>query len=189
MSPTNHKAGVRRPLDAYYTPDTLAETLVSLLPIRPTDTALEPHAGGGAFVRALVRRLGKERVWAQDINPAAPGLQELPGGQAEPCDFLEQCLGPAAGPTWIVGNPPYGAAAAHLHRALECTYQHVAFLLRLAFLESTARVPLWTRYPPRKVWVLVQRPSFTGTGTDSCAYGWFWWDLSAVLSSPELSWF
>ena len=29
----------------------------------------------------------------------------------------------------------------------------------------------------RKVWVLAERPSFTGGSTDSAAYGWFWWDL------------
>jgi hypothetical protein len=76
---------------------------------------------------------------------------------------------------WIVGNPPYNQAEAHIRRALGLSGQ-VAFLLRLAMLESRARVDLWRKHPARKVWVLAERPSFTNGKTDSAAYGWFWWD-------------
>jgi hypothetical protein len=56
------------------------------------------------------------------------------------------------------------------------TDQHVAFLLRLGFLESSKRLEFWRRWPCRKVFVLAERPSFTGGGTDSAAYALFWWD-------------
>ena len=55
----------------------------------------------------------------------------------------------------------------------------MAFLLRLAFLESAKRIPFWNEHPCRKVFVLSSRPSFTGDGRhDSAAYGFFWWDKS-----------
>ncbi len=166
----------RDELDRYYTPRALARDLVDLLPIDSNDTVLEPSAGGGAFVVAAGRIVDPQLVSAIDIDPGAPGLDLA--GTGEFGDFLAGPAGDPCTPDWIIGNPPYGDAEAHVRRALEVTGRHVAFLLRLAFLESQARAELWRRCPPRKVWVLQRRPSFNGQGTDSCAYGWFWWDLS-----------
>jgi hypothetical protein len=111
-------------------------------------------------------------------------------------DFLQPGWPDGQSWDWIIGNPPFNEAERHVRRALDLTSRHVAFLLRTAFLESTERVPFWTRHQCdlRKVFVLAQRPSFgqiiqgqeTMFGsqvidfdnkTDSCAYGWFWFDL------------
>lgn len=156
---------MRRPLDAYYTPDALAESLVGLLPIDPRATVLEPHAGGGAFVRALLPRVAT--VYAADINAEAPGLALCPSS-----------VGPFVGSAWtgldwIVGNPPFTDFHEHVDHALKLA-SNVVFLLRLAVMESERRAEMWRRWPLRRVWVLASRPSFTGTGTDSAAYGWFW---------------
>lgn len=172
----------RRPLDAYYTPDALAEALVGLLPIEPTDTVLEPHAGGGAFVRALRPRCA--RVLACDVNPDAEGLALA--DSAYRGDFLSCGIGGR----WTVGNPPFRGFEAHVEHALSLS-RHVAFLLRLAVMESQGRAPLWRRWPLRKVWVLAERPSFTNGGTDSAAYGFFWWDRhhdGAAEIVPGWSW-
>ena len=76
---------------------------------------------------------------------------------------------------WIVGNPPFRGFEQHVDHALTLG-RHVAFLLRLAVLESAGRVECWSRWPLRRVWCLAERPSFTGSGTDSAAYGFFWFD-------------
>jgi hypothetical protein len=162
-------AAERIPLDAYYTPDALAVALVGLLPIEPTDTVLEPHAGGGAFVRALLPRCSG--VMACDINPDAEGLRIA--SASWDLDFLSMRQPSSA--RWIVGNPPFRGFEAHVDHALTLS-RHVAFLMRLAVTESAGRVPMWQRWPLRKVWVLAERPSFTDGGTDSAAYGWFWFD-------------
>ena len=172
----------RRALDAYYTPDDLAEALVSVLPVQEWDTALEPSCGGGAFVRAMQRR--KMQVLGMDIDGEAAGLRGL--SHAIVADFLAYDFAYHE-PLWVIGNPPFSDAEAHVRHALDVTDRHVAFLLRLAFLESRKRVPFWREHPPRKVWVLSERPSFTGGATDSCAYGWFWFDKEH-RGPTELGW-
>lgn len=191
MSATNRGAEYR-PGASYYTPDDLARALVGRLHIPSGMVVLEPHVGGGAFVRALRACDTMSIVQAMDIDPDAPGLAEVKGAVVG--DFLT--TEPALRPDWIIGNPPYGpgpgVAEAHIRRALQVVHPggSVAFLLRLAILESAARVPLWREHPPRKVWALAERPSFTGGGTDSAAYGWVWWDTpySGPTELEVLSW-
>lgn len=160
----------RRKLDAYYTPDDLARALVGVLPVGWRVRVWEPHVGGGAFAEALHDR--GCYVMASDIDPDnqwAPSFDPL----LLACDDFLQLDWSAH---WIVGNPPYRDAMAHVRHALRQTDRHVVFLLRLAFLESRKRAAFWSKHPCRKIWVLSERPSFTGGGTDSAAYGWFWWD-------------
>lgn len=176
----------RRTADTYNTPDAVAKALVRLLPLGPGDVLWEPHVGGGAFARALTEVSPYVRV--SDADPAAPGLQTPDALGSAVIDFLDStATSPWTVPAdWIVGNPPYGEAEAHIRHALRLT-PHVAFLLRLGILESTTRMPLWKDHPPRKVWVLTERPSFTDGGTDSAAYGFFWWS-SEWTAEPTLDW-
>ena len=169
----------RRPLDAYYTPANLARALVATLPITQSCVVLEPHAGGGAFVDALLEV--SSHAHAFDIDPEAPGLTR--NCKSMRVDFLS--LGELAHVDWIVGNPPYRDAEAHVRQALKLA-PNVAFLLRLAFLESTRRIPFWAEHPPYSVTVLAQRPSFIGGKTDSSAYGWFVW-RQRHLKPPTLN--
>lgn len=171
MSSTNRGA-IRAPLDAYYTPDDVARACVAT--IRPEvygATVLEPSAGGGAFVRAL-HAAGAGIVYASDINGDAAGLNE-PASSLGALDFTTLTGPPRF--DWIVGNPPFDAAEAHARRALALSTVGVAFLLRLAFLEGAKRRGFWREHPASVVYGLVSRPSFTGGGTDSAAYGWFVW--------------
>lgn len=161
--------------DAYFTDPILAEALVGLLDIRPGDEVLEPHAGGGAFVDALLRRT--PAVVAADIAPPpCSGWYEQ--------DFLT--LLPTTTFDWVVGNPPFKNFEAHVAQALTVA-PRVAFLLRLAVLESAGRVGVWKVWPLRRVTVLAERPSFTGNGkSDSCAYGWFEWDRAWAGKPAEV---
>lgn len=164
MSSTNRGAK-RTPNDAYYTPDELARKLVALLPVAGR-RVWEPHAGGGAFVLAL-HAAGASGVVATDIDARAPSF-DMPVC-ARQQDFLRASR---TGIDWIVGNPPFQNFEAHIDHALTQA-PNVAFLLRLAAMETKGRIACWKRWPLRKVWVLAERPSFTGSGTDSCAYGFF----------------
>ena len=164
---------MRDPLDRYYTPDDVARRCLELHTWMKGDV-LEPHAGGGAFVRALAEHRDA-RVFVGDLDPDAPGLV-APG--VEPA-YVGSFLGHTGHYDWIVGNPPYRDAEAHVRHALKHA-DRVGFLLRLAFLESQRRRPLWEAHPPSGVWVLSKRPSFTQGGTDATAYGWFVWERGVV---------
>lgn len=164
--------------DRYYTDDAVALRLVRLLDLTGAKRVVEPSVGGGAFVRAI-RAVWPGWIYGIDINHDAPGLDLCPS-QIRGADFLDvgksgDFLDLPNGADWIIGNPPYSHAEAHVRHALTLA-PRCAFLLRLAFLESTKRVAFWRDHQPARVYVLAQRPSFTGGGTDSAAYGWFVWD-------------
>lgn len=181
----------RRALDAYYTPDALADAIVDSLPSRcgpgtgwmilgPGPGAgwiLEPHVGGGAFARAVAGRWPGSLVCGLDIDPSAAGAKDC--ARFEAGDFLAPSLpiDPNNRPSLIIGNPPFDRAEAHIRQALEVVAPGgtVVFLLRLAMLESKQRIALWREHPPSHIDVLSERPSFTGGGTDSAAYGVFRW--------------
>lgn len=166
----------RRAADCYNTPEPLARALVRLIDVAGR-TCWEPHAGGGAFVRAL--ELYGANVIATDINGEW-------GGRGQ--DFLNASQ--RGGVQWVIGNPPFRGFGAHIDHALRMA-PNVAFLLRLAVMESAGRVDCWARWPLRRVTVLAERPSFTGGGTDSAAYGWFIFErgyLGPAEVVPGWSW-
>lgn len=81
----------------------------------------------------------------------------------------------------------------HTLRALQMVSVGLAFLLRLGFLASRAREALFRKYPPYSVTVLVERPSFTGRGSDSADYCVVTWDKSKNVQPGQtnmnwLSW-
>lgn len=175
-------------LDAYYTPDALASRLVSVLPIGPGDRVWEPHAGGGAFMRALLAT--GAAVTVSDIDPEAPALRSVMSVKFAGDFLAKPPESEPHRPTWIAGNPPFRGIEAHIEHALTWA-PNVAFLARAAIMESAGRVDLWRRWPLRKVWILAERPSFTGGGTDSCAYAWFWFQRGYAGSAevvPGWSW-
>lgn len=90
-------------------------------------------------------------------------------------------------PNLIVMNPPYLSAMEFVEAALrwvrttkvketgEKKYATVAALLRLPWLASKGRVAFHQKNPSA-VWVLPDRPSFTGDNkVDSTDYAWFLW--------------
>lgn len=163
--------------DAYYTPQRVADACVRAVArsIAPCSNVLEPHAGGGAFVRALRAQRSDLVATVLDIDPEAPALTfaRENGLAALDIDFLQTRPQDI---DWIVGNPPYKDAQAHVEHALRHARVGVAFLLRLAFLESAERKELFREHPPAEVHVLVNRPSFAFDGkTDSAAYAFFVW--------------
>lgn len=180
----------RIPLDAYYTPDEVARSCLTV--IRDVNSpspsfVLEPSVGGGAFARAVRKIwLATTKVVGVDIDPDAAGFADC--DQAVVKDFLE--LESPTTADWIVGNPPFGEAEAHVRKALWLEPRYgVAFLLRLGFLESEKRRAFWKEHPPTEVHVLVRRPSFTGGSTDSAAYGFFVWRTDHQAAwAPTLGW-
>lgn len=174
--------------DAYYTPQPVADACVRTLAytLPPNARVLEPHAGGGAFVRALLASRRDVSVSVMDKDSEAPAfdLARERGLPYVDLDFLQSA---PSDYDWIVGNPPYQNALAHVQHALTHALTGVAFLLRLSFLEGAVRQPFFVEHPPCDVHVLVNRPSFAFGGTDSQAYAFFVWRVRCV-SAPRIRW-
>lgn len=171
-------------LDRYYTPDDVALACVAALHLAPGLTIVEPSVGGGAF--AMAARVCSEgcRIVGIDADPNASGLVLVDEDHVG--DFLHwQPAGPVQ---YVIGNPPFNEAEAHVRHALAVSQYGVAMLLRLAFLETAKRAEFWREHPPDEVHVLVRRPSFTGGATDSAAYGWFVWRKLECDRPPTLHW-
>lgn len=161
MSSTNRGASTDG-LGRYYTPDDVARAIVRHLALPSGTTVWEPHAGSGAFVRALLG--ARARAHFSDLDEAAPvyadpDILARACGYA-PCDSLSGWPWSLRDrPDWIVGNPPYGDAEAHVRAALEVAREGVAFLLRDAFAEGMERGSFW-RVRPAERWTLARRPRF-----------------------------
>ena len=156
----------RRLDDAYLTPGwAVLRLLETWTP--PAGTLVEPARGDGSIVRAV----GSRRPWVSyDIRDVHPESTFHRRG-----DFLTVAT-PSPSVVAVVTNPPYSLAEEFVRKSREL-YQNaeLVFLLRLAFLASEKRLQLWRDIGTPDVYVLPNRPSFTGGGTDSADYAWFHW--------------
>jgi hypothetical protein len=132
----------------------------------------ECAAGNGAIVEPL-RAAGHE-VFASDIiHRYFPLDKEI--------DFLKAAAPPV--PTELIcTNPPYRLATEFVEHALELC-PRVLMLLRLSFLESRRRAPLFKSRKLVTVFQFVERlpmmhrDGWTGRrATSTVAYAWFYFD-------------
>jgi hypothetical protein len=180
VSSTN-RGGKRSESDNYPTPpycvhrfleDDLAKTFL------PSGNWLEPGAGDGSIIRAA-NHIRTDVVWTalelreecrEDLT-AAVG----PRGLVLIEDYLDppSATGLRSNYSVALGNPPYRLAGEFIERSLQIS-EVVALLLRVNFLASAKRNTFMRSNVP-DVYVLPNRPSFRGTGTDSPEYAWFVW--------------
>ncbi len=169
MSSTN-RGRARHRADNYPTPSWCVRRLLEVVALPREGRWLEPCAGDGAIIRATP----PGPTWtAMELRPECEPLLEPMVGAAQTHlgDFLAS---PPSGKFDVVlTNPPYGSAQAFVEQARRRA-DHVVMLLRLNFLASATRAPFMRETLP-DVYVLPNRPSFTGKGTDSIEYAWFHW--------------
>lgn len=151
MSSTNRGA-VRRANDFYSTPE-------------PAFKPLIPHLKGG--VEFWEPACGDRRLinWLNEAGHTADG-NDLANGY----DFLKDNTVRGV----IITNPPFSLALEFCEHARRHAPE-VLMLLRLNFLGSQKRHDWWKRNEPNALFVLSDRPDFTGGGGDSCEYAWFAW--------------
>lgn len=163
MSATNRSA-VRHPDDFYETPAWCVHRLLEAVEL-PFSRWLEPSAGAGAIRSAVDAFVWRSLVtWTElDINPRRAGIIQE--------DFLSARFD--RGFDVVIGNPPFRLAEDFVRRAVGLA-PVVAFLLRLNWLASAKRADWLQKHTP-SIYVLPNRPSFTGKGTDATDYAWFVW--------------
>lgn len=200
----------RRADDAYFTPVDLAFAICSKLFLWIDDepsgagpegvqVVMDPHAGGGAFLRVAPEVFPWAEIVGSDINPRSEEIAQADWLD----DYAEVSLAmenyATEHPTLIVGNPPYNEAQKHIEAALDRLRRayggphYVAFLLRIGFLGGLSRARgFWQQNPPIWVWSVAPRPSFTEDGkTDGSEYAVIVWKVDqgkVVRRSTQFDW-
>ena len=142
---------------------------------------LEPSAGNGNFITAL-REEGYNNynpITAIELREEERNnLIDSGADNVIITDFLT--WEPNKKYTTIIGNPPYTYALEFINKCFEIATEKtkIIMLLRTAFLESKKRYNFWQKHPLSGLYVLSQRPSFTGKGTDATSYSFFVWNNS-----------
>ncbi len=153
MSATNRGAK-RHAADFYATPEAAFKPLLPF--IEEVDAPIfEPACGDERLL-----------VWLDEVDVCAEG-NDLTRGY----DFLNDVTYYEC----IVTNPPFSLALEFCDHAIKHAL-HVFMLLRLNFLASRKRRDWWNTHKPDALFILSERPSFTGNGkTDATDYAWFYW--------------
>ncbi len=171
MSSTN-RAAPRRPADYYPTPPWCTALLLEELAL-PGGRWLEPCAGDGAIVRAVASVRDDVRWHTADIRRDGRVVSDHPHVERHDTGDFLKTTPPDVPYDVLLTNPPYSGAMEFVRHGLLMA-DHVVMLLRLNFLASGRRAEFMRAHTP-SVYVLPNRPSFTGKGTDSIEYAWFHW--------------
>jgi hypothetical protein len=168
--------GPRRggPDDCYPTPAWVVDRLLEAWAPRP-GTLLEPAAGDGALIAAVNAKLGDRDWLAVECRATAAQACRAAGANPVVADFLTWEPGDLTDQvSAVITNPPFSRAEEFIRHADEiCPTADLVFLVRLGFLASSGRLALWQDVGMPDVYVLPNRPSFTGDGaTDASDYAW-----------------
>lgn len=160
MSATNRGA-VRNESDFYPTPLSAFKPLlpfikevVATCPFGIDRIVWEPACGDGRLIRCM--QADAIAATGNDLNASYDYLQ----------DKTDRFC--------VVTNPPFTLAQEFVTQATALS-THTFMLLRLNFLGSQKRKQWWQAHEPAALFVLSERPSFTGHGTDATDYAWFYW--------------
>ena len=145
-----------------------------------TDTIIEPACGEGHMAMAI-EDCGY-KVIASDLIDRGYGVTQ---------DFL------STGFTQydIVTNPPYRLQSEFVMHAMDNLRPggKLALMLKIQFLESAKRQPLFEMYPPARIHVFSKRArtakngDFTSIGSALTCYAWFVW-VKGNKDNPTISW-
>jgi hypothetical protein len=193
VSATNRGAE-RREDDFYATPRWCVERLLEAWPPahwhRVGGLWLEPACGDGRLILAVNEILALRELplpdWrAVDIRPEAVRACRQLGVEAYQGDYARFSLAPAirnAQFDVILTNPPFVDAFPFVKLAVTQA-RAVCLLLRLNWLASAERAR-WLHYNAPSIYVLPDRPDFTGEGGDATEYAWMVWDDPAEGERP-----
>lgn len=195
MSATGRGKKDRDPFDYYPTPTWCVDRFLEKAQSRlKKGVWVEPCAGDGAIIRACRRIPGI--VWHavelqdrfEDQLAATPRVVQVSVSDFLDWHYPPTLKSPLNKADVIITNPPYKQAFSMIQHALTQADQ-VCMLLRLNFLASEVRCE-WMQNNTPDVYVIPNRPSFRGKGSDACEYGWFVWDWQSsgrifVLNTTE----
>jgi predicted RNA methylase len=155
-------------LDQWWTPPEVARWLIKWAGIGANETVLEPGAGSGALVRAMLGHgVTRQRIRAVEIDRRLVGAlsQLCPTTEGDFPKFAHAVSGQTKYDIAVM-NPPYSSfkdadVAFVLGSLLLC--DRVVALVRLSFLAGVGRYEkVWSQVGLVRLAVFVNRPKFHG---------------------------
>ena len=176
ISATN-RGSTRAVADFYATPEKTVHNFLDNYNLKDGNI-LEPTAGNGNIVKVIKERESNKHITSVEIREEEYNNLSKYSNEVITTDFLN--WQPTNTYKTIISNPPYSIAQEIIEKCFEIANKdtEIIMLLRTAFLESKKRYSFWQKHPLNKLYVLSQRPSFTGKGTDATSYAWFIWNSS-----------
>lgn len=183
ISTSNHSDTERELNDYYATPPYAVEELLKRESF--SHYICEPSVGGGAIAEVL--KAHGHQVQSFDIIDRG-----YPGTVVK--DFFTVTKEDLICSPDFIGNPPYALASPFIEHALDISMDSVkiAMFLKIQFLETKQRYELFKRYPPKVIYVFVDRVAcgkngvFEDNGSAVC-YAWFVWERGST-SEPIIRW-
>lgn len=181
---SNHSVEERAEHD-YYATD--PEAVQKLLDIEEFDRyVLEPCCGDGHISKVLEANNYDVESW--DL------IQRSYEKQSGTRDFLQYNPKPRNDRD-IITNPPYNKAMEFVTHALDISMESVkvAMFLKLTFLEGGKRKELFSKYPPKKIYVFRNRVDCWKNGlkpekpSRAVCYAWFVWE-KGFHGTPAVGW-
>ena len=179
---SNHTPDERAEHDYYATDPQAVEMLLALETFAPV--IWEPACGEGHISKVL-------QAHGHDV--ISTDLIYRGFGDPEPMDFLTETFPDFEGD--IITNPPYSAGLEFVERALETVRPggKVAMFLKVQFLEGKKRGELFSKTPPRTVYISRSRLSRAKNGDfthveNAIAYAWYIWE-KGFTGDPVIKWF
>jgi hypothetical protein len=175
MSATN-RGSIRNESDYYKTPEWCIDLFLKEFGEPIGSEIFEPCAGDGAIIKSLHKNYQGLTIRANEIRKEEKdNLYNAGAWDVTIADFLEYNNSNSY-VDLVITNPPYSIAQEIIEHCFEYAPKaEIVMLLRLAFLESKKRRKFWKKHPLTQLYILSERPSFTGHGTDATAYAWFVW--------------
>ena len=182
MSSTKKNSKKRIENDYYPTPAWCIDRLLEEVNML-SGKWLEPAAGDGALIRSVDARLGVRPTWTA-VELQDKFKTDLEASVDPSRVHIESFLDAPLLKEYdvIITNPPFSKALEFIKKSIELEPEYVCMLLRLNFMGSGERSDFLRQYTP-DIYVLPNRPSFNGKGTDSIEYAWFIWDRSKSFGS------
>ena len=183
LGSSNHTADERAANDYYATDPQAVEMLLALESFAPL--IWEPACGEGHISKVLT---------ANGYEVISTDLIYRGYGEPEPMDFLTETFPDFEGD--IITNPPYSAGLEFVKRALETVRPggKVAMFLKVQFLEGKRRGELFSKTPPRTVYISRSRLAsykngdLTTNPESAIAYAWYVWE-KGFTGDPVIKWF
>lgn len=183
LAASSHSKDERANDDYYCTPPQAVEELLKREQFN--HYVLEPAVGGGSIADVLVEH---------DYKVQSMDIVDRGYADTEVRDFLATIQDDLNFSPDIITNPPYALAKEFVEHALDISMDSVkvAMFLKIQFLESKKRYELFKKYPPKKIYVFVNRVNCGKNGvfgkeSSAVCYAWFVWE-KGYKGLPRVDW-